>query len=38
MLQQKRWQKNVESANVKNFAIVDELNIQNQGGAAVEKR
>ena len=27
----------VESANVKNFAIVDELNIQNQGGAAVEK-
>ena len=26
----------VGSANVKNFAIVDELNIQNQGGAAVE--
>lgn len=26
----------VASANVKNFAIVDELNIQNQGGAAVE--
>lgn len=26
----------VASANVKNFAIVDELNIQNRGGAAVE--